>query len=386
MKYEKTKYPNIQQYKTNQGTRYRIRKTYKAYNGSKKIYDKSGIKTIAEAKALLRQIEEDIDKNESEYIRSKTLTVSDYFKEFSHKKIQTGAWSLDTQNGNMSLFKNHIEPEYGKIPLTKLNRNQYEIFIANKLKVLRRSSVKSIHVLFMAILNDAVYSGSIPRNPLMRIQIGESTIPKKNKRLSYKDYHTWMTTAKEILTKYQYSILVLCSYGMRRGEILALRQSVVSYDDHPNLATLHIIDSRTQKEKQGKGAPKTESSIRYIVLDQKGTEALEYVINEAKEIKKDFGEILHADDFFIINPKTGEPFHPVILNRWFDQVGEKCGIKVSPHMLRHYFATQAAISGAPKDHVAAYLGHHEKTMTQYYTHIENETAAGVIDLVSKRLS
>ena len=54
-------------------------------------------------------------------------------------------------------------------------------------------------------------------------------------------------------------------------------------------------------------------------------------------------------------------------------------------MLRHFFATQSAIAGVNKEHVAAYLGHADKTMTEYYTHIQNETAANVVNQVSGRL-
>lgn len=55
-------------------------------------------------------------------------------------------------------------------------------------------------------------------------------------------------------------------------------------------------------------------------------------------------------------------------------------------MLRFFFATQTAIAGVANEHAAAYLGHRNKTMTEYYTHIKNETAPNVINMVSERLS
>lgn len=386
MKYNKTKYPNILTYETRSGTRYRIRKRVSS-KGQSELVDESGFKTINHAKSRLREIEEQADKNEIDYIRSHKLTVSNYYSEYAKRKSQSHTWSADSRASNDSLFKKHIQPVFGDIPLIKLYRPTYEDFINDKLKKYRRRSVQSIHVMFMAMLNDAVYSGILERNRLQRVLIGKSEIEPRNKRVALKDYRVWMDTAEKILSEYQYSIIYLCIYGMRRGEVCGLRSSVVSYDDHPNLATIHIADSRTSRtSKYGKGGVKNPSSDRYIVLDYKGTKCLEYVINEAKEIKKDFGEILHKDDFIVLNPTSGVPYHPTQLNRWFQIVSNTCDIKISPHMLRHFFATQAAIAGVPKEHAAAYLGHHDKTMTQHYTHIQNETAAGVIDIVSKRLN
>lgn len=385
MKYKKTKYPNILTYETKSGTRYRIRKKVRA-DGLEDVIDESGFKTIAHAKARLREVENNIDKSELGYIRSQKLTVTEYYEEYANRKSMSHVWSIESKSSNDCLFKKHIKPVFGNTPLLKLKRSTYETFVTKKLETLRRESVKSIHNLFMAMINDAVNNGVIERNRLQHVLIGESAIPAKEKHVTLKDYHVWMETAENILTKYEFSMVYLCAYGLRRGEVCGIRPSVISYDDNPELATVHIADSRTQRTPiTGKGGLKNRNSNRYIVLDQRGTEALEYLIDEAKEIKKDYGEILHKDDFLMLNPSTNLPFVPSQLNRLFDRVSETCDVKLSPHMLRHYFATQSAIAGVPIQHAAAYLGHKNKTMTEYYTHIKNETASSVIDLVSKKL-
>lgn len=385
-KYKKTKYLNILIYEIKAGTRYRIRKKVRI-SGKEDIIDESGFKTIAHAKARLREIEESIDKSEIDYIRSHKLTVTEYYKEYANRKTMSHVWSIESRCNNDSLFRKHIEPIFGNMPLSKIKRDTYEIFINQKLEKLRRRSVQSIHIMFMALLNDAVYNGILERNRLQRVIIGSGTIPEKNKRISLKEYQQWMGIAEKILTKYEFSMIYLCVFGLRRGEVCGLRLSSIRYSDHPELATLHIADSRTQRtQKYGKGGLKTSSSNRYIVLDKKGTEAIECIIHEAKEIKKDYGQILHQEDFLLLNPTTCNPFVPSQLNRLFDKVSKSCNIKISPHMLRHFFATQAAIAGVPKEHAAAYLGHKNKTMTEYYTHIQNETATDVINIVSNRLN
>ncbi|MCJ0566995.1 tyrosine-type recombinase/integrase [Enterococcus cecorum] len=384
-KYEKTKYPNIYMYTTRSGTKYRIRKKVRK-DGKESIIDESGFKTLNHVKARLREIEHDIDIHEIDYFKSKKLTVSEYYEEYSNRKSITHVWSIDSKRSNDSLFKNHIKPIYGNTPLIQLSRENYIVFISEKLKVLSRSSVESIHVMFMAMLNDAVYNGIIQRNRLQRVPIGESNIPPKNKRISLSEYQLWMKTAKTVLNKYEYSMVYLCVFGLRRGEVCGIKPSAVRFDEQNSLATVHIVDSRTQNtSKTGKGGLKTKSSERFVVLDHEGTEALKFIIDEAREIKRDYGKILHQDEFLLLNPATCEPFVPSQLNRLFNRVSDSCDIKISPHMLRHFFATQAVIAGVPLEHTAAYLGHNEKTMTEHYTHIRNETAENVISLVSKRI-
>lgn len=281
-KYQKTKYPNILTYEIKSGTRYRIRK--KIYsNGESSVIDESGFKNLAHAKARLREIEDSVDKSEVGYIRSKKLTVAEYYDEYSKRKSRSGAWSADTRYGNDSLYRTHIIPVFGNIALSKLSRANYEVFIADKLKSFRRQSIKSVHIAFMAMLNDAVYNGIIERNRLMRVEIGKSTVPPRNKRVALKDYQSWMGMAQKVLTKYEYSIVYLCVFGLRRGEVCGLRESVISYDDHPELATMHIVDTRTPRTSvYGKGGTKYPSSERYIVLDKEGTAAIEYIIKELR--------------------------------------------------------------------------------------------------------
>lgn len=382
MKYEKTKYPNIFSYDTKKGKRYRIRRGY-FQDGKKKEIDESGFKNIAEVRARLAKIEEKLDQNELGYFTKKNLVCDDYYYEYAMKKVKTGVWSPDTKRGNDANWKNHLSPTFGHLALSKLNRNTYELWIAEELKTHARSSVKAYHNTFMNMLNDAVILGLIERNRLLRVRIGESAIEPKNKYFSYESYKKWMSAAEKNLSKYDFAFVYLSAFGLRRGEILGLKQS--SVHSHADQKTkLEINDSRTNEQPNGKGTTKTGKS-RWITLDALGSKLIEGAIKEAGEIKKDFGEILHKDDYLYMNPRTGKPYDVGQLNRLFKQINEITELHAYPHLLRHYFTSQAVVAGVPKEQAAAVLGHTTIHMSEKYTHIENEVSDNVIDLVEKRL-
>lgn len=382
MKYEKTKYPNIFSYEIKKGKRYRIRRGY-FLNGKKKEIDESGFKNLPEAKSRLAEIEQMLDKEELGYFTKKNYTCDDYYAEYSMKKVKTAVWSPDTKRSNDMNWKNHVSPTFGHMPLFKLNRNTYELWIAEKLQERARSSVKAYHDTFMNMLNDAVTLGIIDRNRLMRVHIGESAIQPKNKYFSYESYKKWMSAAEKNLSKYDFAFVYLSAFGLRRGEILGIKQSSVHF--HPGARTkVEINDSRTNEQPNGKGTTKTGKS-RWITLDDLGSDLIRYAIEEASEIKKDFGQILHKDDYLYMNPRTGKPYDVGQLNRNFKHINEITSLHAYPHLLRHYFTSQSVIAGVPKEHTAAVLGHTTMYMTEKYTHIENEVSDNVIDLVGNRL-
>lgn len=378
------KYPNIYEYETKKGKKYAVRIGYSA-NGKTQEFQKMSLKTLAAARSLLREVEENIEKNELGFINNKKLTVKEYYSIFRKDKIDSDYWSATSVTDYDSLFTNHILPHFGTTPLIKLDRVTYQSFINEKLQNYSVSSVRSINNAFMALINHAVNVGTIERNRLKKIKISKANYKPKKKNLTLEEYETYMEAAEKVLTdKVHFCMVYLSTFGMRRGEIMGLTSRNITFRKKDGLALVNILVTRTQANPDGQGT-KNDSSERMLPLDDKGTHLLRFALHEAAEIKKDYGEILHQDDFIFLNPKTNVPYSVSHLNRIMNKITDVCGIKCFPHMMRHTFATETRLAGADVRSVADFLGHKDGKMTEHYTHVTEESLDNVVNLANSRL-
>ncbi len=78
-----------------------------------------------------------------------------------------------------------------------------------------------------------------------------------------------------------------------------------------------------------------------------------------------------SEDFIFIS-KRGTPISRITVFYYIKKYAEEAGIKktISPHILRHSFATHMLERGANIRHVQAMLGHEKITTTELYTHLD----------------
>lgn len=376
MKYNKTKYPNVFWYETTKGKRYYVRRSF-LFQGKKEEKTKSGLTTISQARAALTEIELQI--NENELGINTQLTVDQYWQLYSDKRLLTGRWNDTSFYLNDNLYRHHIQPVFGFIQLKNLDRNDYELFIADRLKSHTRNTVQTLNSSFMALLNDAVKNGNLASNRLKGVYIGKSAIPANNKKITLKQFKIWMAKAEEMMPKKFYALTYLTIFGLRRGEVFGLRPMDISENDRGR-AILHLRDSRSNQTLRGKGGLKTRESERYVCLDDIGTSLIYDLIDEASKIKRKLGIIKDQQkDYITINEKGGL-INPNQLNRNFNLVNEVVGFHVTPHMMRHFFTTQSIIAGVPIEQLSQALGHTKVYMTDRYNQVEGELAEATTDL------
>jgi site-specific recombinase XerD len=113
-----------------------------------------------------------------------------------------------------------------------------------------------------------------------------------------------------------------------------------------------------------------------------------FISDRAKKAIKDYlNKRTDADQALLVsysnnkNPKTIGRITPRSVQRLVDFYSRKAGIskKISPHTLRHLFATDLLMNGADLRSVQEMLGHASIQTTQIYTHLTNKALKEVHD-------
>jgi len=139
----------------------------------------------------------------------------------------------------------------------------------------------------------------------------------------------------------------LYSAGMRRAELIGI--------------TLDVLDvDRSVVTVLGKG-----SKERTVPL---GNPALEACLKYTGERSKILSNNEAVSEYLFIN-RSGKQLSVRSVNRIVHQYGLKAGLRVTPHMLRHSFATHLLDNGADIRAIQEMLGHEALSTTQQYTHI-----------------
>ncbi len=113
-------------------------------------------------------------------------------------------------------------------------------------------------------------------------------------------------TAEELLSTTHFAFVYLTIFGLRRGEVCGIRFMDVTFDSN-NRAVLNIRDSRSNRTKDGAGRTKTESSVRYVVLNDRGDELLLQIMETAKQVKKKADVIVEQEkDYLSIRIKNNK--------------------------------------------------------------------------------
>ncbi len=135
--------------------------------------------------------------------------------------------------------------------------------------------------------------------------------------------------------------------GLRVSETVNLRLSNIDIDQ--GILTTTGKGSKTRRVPVGSSAVEWLKS--YLALRRKR-------------------ENIEIDNIFINS--NGAPLNRQVIHRMIAEYAEKCGLEgVSPHTLRHSFATHLVQNSADIRSVQQMLGHADISTTQIYTHVTN---------------
>lgn len=155
--------------------------------------------------------------------------------------------------------------------------------------------------------------------------------------------------------KHRCIVALLYSSGLRRNELLNLK--VTDIDSKRMMVCV----------KRAKG-----NKDRFTVLS-----------NELLRDLRDYYREYRPKEFLFEGARGGIYSATSILNI-IDSAAKKAGIrrKISPHMLRHSFATHLLENGTDIRHIQLLLGHNSTKTTEIYTHVANKSFMNIKDLLT----
>ena len=267
--------------------------------------------------------------------------------------------SIESYKYDLTIFYNDIKDILENNNLHKLKIEFIYDFIKNQ-SINRISSatikrrVSTIRNFYLFLQKREVISFIVPeiKTPKIGIKLPNYlTIEEVDKLLSIPDINTF----KGLRDKTMLEIMYSC--GLRVSELISLKKKDINIKN----SFIRII---------GKG-----NKERIIPI---GEIALEY-LNKYFELLSYNSKLNNSKNVFI--NKNGLP----LTRQYFFKIIKYYSIKaninknISPHTLRHSFATHLLENGAPLIAVKNLLGHESINTTQIYTHVNERKLVSVID-------
>ncbi len=202
--------------------------------------------------------------------------------------------------------------------------------------------------------------GNIPANPMLLIRT-----PKQAKRLpkamSVDDVEKLLSTpdAHETLGARDRAILeTLYSTGVRVSELVDLNRNDIELDEQ----TIHVR-GKGKRERIVPLGSHALAAIRHYLLLQEGDQRFAFLRERA---------MANPNVALFIN-KNGGRLSSRSVRRKLDKYLRVAGLDltISPHTLRHSFATHLLDNGADLRSVQELLGHQSLSTTQVYTHLSS---------------
>ena len=267
--------------------------------------------------------------------------------------------SIESYKYDLTIFYNDIKDKLENNNLHKLKIEFIYDFIKNQ-SINRISSatikrrVSTIRNFYLFLQKREVISFIVPeiKTPKMGIKLPNYlSIEEVDKLLSVPDINTF----KGLRDKTMLEIIYSC--GLRVSELISLKKKDINIKN----CFIRII---------GKG-----NKERIVPI---GEIALEY-LNKYFELLS-YNSKINNSKYVFIN-KNGLP----LTRQYFFKIIKYYSIKaninknISPHTLRHSFATHLLENGAPLIAVKNLLGHESINTTQIYTHVNERKLVSVID-------
>lgn len=332
-------------------------------DGKRRQQKRRGFQTRRDAESALAEVITNTRRGNR--IEPSKVTVSAFMTEqwFPVVKERVRESTFDSYSRNHRL---HIDPSIGSAALQEVSPALLNaLYQQLAQKGLSPKTIRHIHTVLRKAFSDAIRWGLLDRNP------ADAADPPRVER---KEMQTWSASeVREFLSALKQDRLevlftVLCTTGMRRGEVLGLRWIDLDLQAG-RLSVQQTLTSVNYKLVFGK--PKTARGRRSVPLDGSTVAALHLQRESWSECRDLMGEGWQGDHDLVFVQPDGSPLHPDTVSDTFDRRVKSIGLKkIRLHDLRHTWATLALEAGVPVKLVSEVLGHSSPAFTlDVYSHV-----------------
>ena len=257
-----------------------------------------------------------------------TLTVNAYIKDLEE--------FIDYLESTGIFFNKNIEYTFIRNWIVFLSKNKISPNSINR-------KVSSLKAYFKFLVNIK----EIKRSPLRNhtsLRTKSKVVNPLNETEMKEVFKLFKTSEKE-LTRDSMIIDILYSTGLRRAELINLKKSDIYFDDQ----VIKVLGKRNKERL----VPMLPGLVKKLKLYSRNLE----------------------EDSFLLQSKNGNKISPStiyrVVNKYLRSISTKT--KISPHVLRHTFATHILNNGADINSIKEILGHKSLASTQIYTKIKIPT-------------
>lgn len=352
---------------------------------------------IFATKQLATKAEKDMKKKIAQVIREENANVLEIkgnmkFKDFYQKKWiaryelgQTGRTrtlpSEMTIQNTKDLFRLHILPMFGNYTMNYLNANTEIISDGLTEKSRTYANIRTLKSYVNSMFDVAEILGYIEFNRTTKV-IQSITSPRKialqekkeqegKQALTVNELIEWLEVVQNCLNNQSlsfkdYTLFMLTLYlGDRKSESYALQWRHIDLDNHT--IRLKFALNKRKKMKKTKGGKDTITHIPEILV------SLLQKWKELQKIELEKFRIEQTPDqhlFTYMKPygDVNSPLHSDYLNYRINKIMKynKHLAHLTPHKLRHTYATLAKQGGADLSKISEALTHSEITTTRIY--------------------
>ena len=271
----------------------------------------------------------------------------DKFKNYLEAEKKYSILTVNAYTKDLDEFKDYIEStgiSFSKNIDYSLIRNWIVFLSKNKISpnsINRKIASLKAYFKFLININE------IKKSPLRNhtsLRTKSKVVNPLNETEMKEVFDLFKTSEKE-LTRDSMIIDILYSTGLRRAELINLKKSDIYFDDQ----VIKVLGKRNKE--------------RLVPM-------LPVLVKKLKLFSKNIKE-----DSFLLQSKNGNKISPStiyrVVNKYLRNISTKT--KISPHVLRHTFATHILNNGADINSIKEILGHKSLASTQIYTKIKIPT-------------